>query len=87
MTAHRGQALEVLNRLLASRLTAGAKLGTEELLEQRNLAVRRGTKDAQVAARDAELRQLRRGADDLEVGLVVRGAPLAAVGRDDAELL
>ena len=87
MAADGGEALEVLDRLLAPRLAARAQLGAEQLLEQRRLAVGRGAEDAQVAPADAELRELGGGADDLEVGLVVGVAPVAALGGDDPEVL
>ena len=87
MPADGGEALEVLDRLLAPRLAARAQAGAEQLLEQRGLAVGRGAKDPQVAPADAELRELGRGADDLEVGLVVGLATVAALGGDDPELL
>ena len=87
VTADGGEALEVLDRLLAPRLAARAQAGAEQLLEQGRLAIGRGAKHAQVAPADAELRELRGRADDLEVGLVIGLAAVAALGGDDAELL
>ena len=87
MAADRGEALQVLDRLLAACLAARAQLRAEQLLEQRGLAVGRGAEDAQVAPGDAEARELGGRADDLEVGLVVGLAAVPAFRGDDAELL
>src|SRR5947207_11170544 len=86
MAADRGQALEVLDRLLATRLAPRAERRPDELLEQRRLAVGGGAEDTQVPAGDAEARELGGGADDLEVGLVEDGAAVAALRLDDAVL-
>src|SRR5437667_6812760 len=87
MPANRRQALQVLDRLLATSLAARSERRADELLEQRRLAVRRAHEDAQIAARDAEPRQFRCRADDLEIGLVIDRSTVAPVGLDDAVLL
>src|SRR4051794_9219032 len=87
VSADRCEALQVLDRLLAASLAARSQRRPDELLEQGRLAVRGGHEDTQVATRDAEPRQLRGRADDLEIGLVVDGPSVATVGLDDAELL
>src|SRR5215208_5119442 len=85
--AHRREAFEVLDRLLAPGLASGAKRRANDLLKQRRLAVGRAPEDAQVPARHAEARELRGRAHDLEIRLVVDHAPVAALRLDDAELL
>src|SRR4051794_19063717 len=87
MPADRRQALQVLDRLLAASLTARAQCRADELLEQRRLAIRRTDEDAQIATSDAESRQLRGSADDLQIGLVIDRPSIAAIGLDDAEFL
>src|SRR3954447_14901872 len=86
VAADRRQALEVLDRLLATRLAARPQRRADELLEQRRLAVGGGAKDAEVAAGDAEARELGGGADDLEVGLVEDRAAVTALRLDDPVL-
>ena len=61
--------------------------GAEQRFEQVRLAVGRGAEDAQVAAADAEPRELVGGADDLAVGLVVDRLALALLRLDDPEVL
>src|SRR4051794_19413247 len=87
MPADRCQALQVLDRLLATSLAARAERRADELLEERRLAIRGSHEDAQIATGDAEPRQLGCRADDLEVRLVVDRPSVATVGLDDAELL
>src|SRR5919199_9829 len=67
----RGQVLERLDRLLAPVRVARAQRRRQDLLEQRRLAVGRGAEDAQVAPGHAVARELRDGADDLLLGVVV----------------
>src|ERR671926_1752765 len=67
----RGEVLERLDRLLATVRVARAERRGEDLLEQRRLAVGRGAEHAQVAAADAEARELGHRADDLLLGVVV----------------
>src|SRR5689334_18416423 len=86
VAADRRQALEVLDRLPASRLAPRPQSGPDQLLEERRLAVGGGAENAKVAPGDAEARELGRGADDLEVGLVEDGAAVAALRLDDPEL-
>src|SRR5581483_11077068 len=87
MPANRREALEVLDRLLAPCLTAGAKCRADDLLEQRGLAVGGAPEHPEVPAGHAEAGELGGRPHDLEVGLVVGDPPVAAVGLHDPELL
>src|SRR5690348_10677234 len=83
---HRGEVLECLDRLLAALGIARAQRRGEDALKQLGLAVGRASEHAQVAAADAVAGQLRDGADDLPLGLVVVARPASDVALDHAEL-
>src|SRR5215213_1884380 len=87
MAADRSEALEVLDRFLPACLAARAKRRTDDLLERARLPVDRASKYPQVSPPHAKPRQLGRGADDLEIRLVVARPALAAIGLHDAVLL
>src|SRR6187551_3433778 len=87
LPADRREALEVLYRLPAPRLASRAKRRPDDLLQQRRFAVRRAAKYPEVSPGDAEARQLRGGAHDLEIRLVVDVAPIAPLRLDDPVVL
>ena len=82
---HRRQVLERLDRLLAALGIARAQGRGEDALKQLRLAVGRAAEHAQVAPADAVARELRDGADDLPLGLVVVARPASDVALDHAE--
>src|SRR5260221_7301413 len=67
----RRQVLQGLDGLLAALRIARAQGRRQDLLEQRGLAVGRGTEDPQVAPADSEAGELGDRPDDLTVGVVV----------------
>ena len=81
------QVVERLDRLAPAVGIARLERRGEDLLEQRGLAVGGGPEDAQVAAADAELRELGRGLDDLPLGLVVERVAALALAVDDPVVL
>ncbi len=83
----RGEVLERLDGLLAPLGVARAQRRSEDLLEQRGLAVGGGAKDAQVAPADAEAGELVDGAHDLALGVVEEGLAVATLPADHAVLL
>src|SRR3954447_12621240 len=82
-----GEVLERLNRLLPALRVPRPQGGGEDLLQERRLAVGRRPERAQVAPADAVAGELRDGADDLALGLVVVLRPGAVLALDDAVVL
>src|SRR5215218_4495736 len=82
-----GEVLERLDRLAAALGIARAQRRGEDLLQQRRLALRGRLEHAQVAPGDPVARELRDGADDLALRLVVVAGAAAHLAADDPVVL
>ena len=76
----RRQALETLQRLLATIGIARAQRGAKQRFQEVRLAVGGGAEDAQVAGSDADPRELIGGADDFAVVTIWECETRAAAG-------
>src|SRR5437588_4927333 len=82
-----GELLEVLHPRLAPLGVAGAQGGRDDRLEQAGLASRSRAEGAQVAGRDAELREPRAGDRDVDVALAVEPLALVRVRLEESVVL
>src|SRR5919197_892103 len=82
-----GEVLEVLHPRLPPLRVAGAQRRRDDGFQQARLASRRGAEGAQVARRDAELREPRAGDRDIDVTLAVEPLALVRVGLQEPVVL
>src|SRR5919199_3098557 len=82
-----GELLEVLHARLPPLGVARAKRRRDDRLEQARLAGRRGAEGAQVARRDAELREPRAGDRNVDVALAVEPLALVRARLEEPEVL
>src|SRR5919199_4336705 len=82
-----GELLEVLHPRLPPLRVAGAQSGRDDGFQQARFAGRRGPEGAQVAGRDAELRETRAGERDVDVALAVELLPLVRVRLEEPVVL